>query len=40
MSPDQQKILRRRNLRTALIVGSIALAGFVGVILRTWLQLK
>ncbi len=35
---DQQKSLRSRNLRTALIIASIALAGFVGVILRSWLS--
>ncbi len=38
MTADEQKNLRLRNLRVALIVGSIALAGFVGVILRSWLM--
>jgi len=40
MTADEQKTLRRRNLRVALIVGSIALAGFVGIILRSWLLMK
>lgn len=40
MTPEEQKALRQRNLRVALIVGSIALAGFVGVIVRTWLLMK
>jgi len=40
MTADEQKLLRMRNLRTALIIGSIALAGFVGVILRGWLTLQ
>jgi hypothetical protein len=38
MTTDEQKSLRMRNLRVALIVGSIALAGFIGVILRSWLS--
>jgi len=37
MTADEQKAMRMRNLRTALIVGSIAVAGFIGVILRSWL---
>ena len=40
MTEDEQKALRKRNLRTAWIAGSIALAGFVGVILRSWLLMK
>jgi hypothetical protein len=39
MTADEQKTLRMRNLRTALIVGSIALAGFIGVILRSWIMM-
>lgn len=37
MTADERKSLRKRNLRIALIVGSIALAGFIGIILRSWL---
>jgi hypothetical protein len=40
MTADEQKAQRLRNLRTALIFGSIAVAGFVGVILRTWVTMK
>lgn len=40
MTAEEQKNMRQRNLRTALIVGSIALAGFVGIILRGWLSIK
>jgi hypothetical protein len=40
MTADEQKAQRMRNLRTAFIVGSIALAGFIGVILRSWLMTK
>lgn len=40
MTADEQKARRQRNLRTGLIAGSIALAGFVGIILRTWLLMK
>ena len=37
MNEDRKKNLRAKNLRTALILASIALAGFFGVILRNWL---
>ena len=37
MTEDDKKALRAKNLRTALILATIALAGFVGVILRNWL---
>jgi hypothetical protein len=40
MTADEQKSLRMRNLRTALIAGSIAVAGFIGVILRSWLMMQ
>ena len=40
VTEDEHKALRARNLRTALIVGSIALAGFIGIILRSWLLMK
>jgi len=38
VTEDEQKAQRMRNLRTALIIGSIALAGFLGIILRSWLM--
>lgn len=38
MTEDDKKALRAKNLRTALILVSIALAGFFGVILRNWIM--
>jgi hypothetical protein len=40
MTADDEKTRRSRNLRTALIFASIALAGFAGVILRSWLMMQ
>ena len=39
MTDEDQKALRTRNLRTALIFASIAIAGFLGVILRNWFMM-
>lgn len=33
----QAEEVRRRNLRTGLIMASVALAGFLGVIARYWI---
>lgn len=37
MTEDERKALRAKNLRLALILASVALAGFLGIILRNWL---
>ena len=35
-SPPPEQTLTRRKLHTALVLGSVALAFFVGFILRAW----
>ena len=37
MTADEKKVQRAKNLRTALILATIALAGFFGIILRNWM---
>lgn len=37
MDKTQDDTLRARNLRTGLILASVALAGFLGIVVRYWM---